>query len=221
MSELRSVAALDGHQKRKECRSVFRSGVLLQGLCKRLVLHSSLGRQLGNEGRQECEWVLRVAFVLREVKRHAADEPPLRISLAEVGLDPAFVLLDLGADERVELRPPGCKHIGGEVLTTVHGRRVEYLKRQVGSQMAVVWAGLNRLPHPPASGRAGSGKGGRSRAKAVRRRQVRLEIRRCEVQETAAVPPTKAECTRFPIAPSSACAFRVGDLADVEMALRR
>ena len=124
--------ALDGHQERKQCRSVSRAGVLLKGLSERLMLHAPLGREPGNEGRQECEWVLRVALVLREVKGHAADEPPLGVSLAEVGLDSTLVVLDLGADERVEIRPPGCENIGGEVLTTVHGRRMEYLKRQVG-----------------------------------------------------------------------------------------
>ena len=174
--------ALDGHQERKQCRSVFRAGVLLKGLAERLMLHAPLGREPGNEGRQECEWVLRVALVLREVKRHAADEPPLGVSLAEVGLDPTLVVLDLGADERVEIRPPGCENIGGEVLTTVHGRRMEYLKRQVGLGGLRYGRDCTSFPIRGRLTEPGQVQTGEVAREAERRRQARLEISRCEVQ---------------------------------------
>ena len=70
------------------------------------MLHPALGREFGNISCQECERVLRVALVLSQVQRHAADEPPLRTALAQVGLHAAGMVLDLVADERVELRPP-------------------------------------------------------------------------------------------------------------------
>ena len=36
--------------------------------------------------------MFRVALVLGEVKRHAADEPPLRAALAQIGLDAAGMM---------------------------------------------------------------------------------------------------------------------------------
>jgi hypothetical protein len=43
-----------------------------------------------------------VALILCEVERDAADEPPLRVSLAEIDLQPVRVLLDLRTNKRVE-----------------------------------------------------------------------------------------------------------------------
>ena len=126
--------------------------------------------------------MLRVALVLREVERHAADEPPLRISLAEVGLDPTLMMLDLGTDERVELRPPGCKHIGGEILTTVHGRRMENLKRQVGLGWLRYGRDCTTFPIRRRMTEPGQVQSREVAREAEGRRQARLELSRCEVQ---------------------------------------
>ena len=81
------------------------------------MLHTTLGREFGNISCQECEGVVWVALVLSEVQRHAADQPPLRAALAQVGLYAARVVFDFVADERVELQPPRRQHFAAQVLT--------------------------------------------------------------------------------------------------------
>ena len=164
-------------------RPVFRAGVLLQCLAQRLVLHSTLGRELRNVGRQERERMLRVALVLREVKRHAADEPPLRVSLAEVSLYPARMMLDLGADKRVELRPPGRQHVGSGTHTPASGAPAGP-ETPARSRRAAARPGCHRFARPPAFDRAGSDRDGRNRAEPKCRRQARLKLGRRQVHKT-------------------------------------
>ena len=95
------------------------------------MLHATLGRELGNIRGQESKGVVRVALVLGEVKRHTADEPPLGIALAQISLQSSRMLLDLVADKRVELRPPGEEDLGAQVFAPWHRRGLQYLKRQV------------------------------------------------------------------------------------------
>ena len=75
--------------------------------------------------------MIRVALVLGEVERHAADESPLGIELAQVGLHALRMARDLVADERIQLGPPGGKHIRVEVFAPLHRRRLEDLERKV------------------------------------------------------------------------------------------
>ena len=182
MSALRSLARWIGNKSESSAGRFFAPAYCCRAFAERLVLHASLGREPGNVGRQECEWVLRVALVLREVERHAADEPPLRISLAEVGLDPTRMMLDLGADERVELRPPGREDIGGEVFTTVHGRRLENLKRQVRLGWLRDGRDCTTFPIRRRMTEPGQVQTGEVTREAERRRQARLELSRCQVQ---------------------------------------
>ena len=120
-----------GNKSDSERRAILRPRVLLQGLAQRLVLHASLGREPGDVGRQERERMIRVALVLGEVERHAADEPPLGIELAQVGLHAPRMVRDLVADERIELGPPGGKDIRVEVFAPLHRRSLEDLERKV------------------------------------------------------------------------------------------
>ena len=62
--------------------------------------------------------MLRVALVLSKVKRHAADEPPLRIALAQVRLHAACMVLNLAANERVELRSTSSRAVQGSGTRT-------------------------------------------------------------------------------------------------------
>ena len=89
--------------------------------------------------------MLRVALVLSKVQRHTADEPPLWVALAQVGLQPARMVLDFAADERVELRPPGRGALRGSGIHPLHRRCLQNLKCQVSLRMEVRWAGSHRF----------------------------------------------------------------------------
>ena len=133
-SALRSVARWIGNKsEREQRRPILLPGVLLQGLAKRLVLHATLRGETGNVSRQERERVLRVSFVLGEVKRHSSDQPPLRIAFAEIRLHPAVVARDLIADERVRSSDHhDARHVGAQVFSHPGiGGRLKHLKRQV------------------------------------------------------------------------------------------
>ncbi len=92
------------------------------------------------------------------------------------------MMLDLGADERVELRPPGCKHIGGEVLTTLHRRRMEDLKRQVRLGWLRYGRDCTSFPIRRRLTEPGQVQSREVAREAEGRRQARLELSRCEVQ---------------------------------------
>ena len=100
-------------------------GVLLERPAQGLVLHLPLRRQAVGEGGQEGEGVIGVALVLGEVERHAADESPLGIALAQIALRPAGMPLDLGAGERVEVAPPAGEDVRVQVFQPGHGRGLE------------------------------------------------------------------------------------------------
>ncbi len=213
--------ALDRHQEREERGPVFRPGVFLQSLAQGLVLHATLGRELGNISRQECEGVLRVALVLSEVKRHAADEPPLGIALAQVCLRASRMVRDLVANKRVELRPPAREHVGAEVFTPLHRRRLENLERQVrrgwrryGRDRAACCI-HRRLAEP---GQIQTGEIARI---GERRRQAGLELGRRQVQETTRRTFVESDMDSLPGGTIHARAIRSGDFANVEMALWR
>ncbi len=190
--------ALDRHQERKERGPVFRPGVFLQRLAQGLMLHATLGRELGNIGCQECERVLRVALVLSKVKRHPAHEPPLGIALAQIRLYAARMVLDLAANERVELRPPAQEHVGAEVFTPLHRRCLQNLKRQVrlgwrryGRDRAACSV-HRRLTEP------GQIQPGEVARIGERRRQAGLELGRREVQETTRRAVGESSMDSFP-----------------------
>ncbi len=89
------------------------------------MLHLALRRQAVGERGQERERIVRVALVLGQVERHAADEPPLRVALAEITLRPAGVPGDLAPGQRIEVLPPVRQDFRRQVLQAGHRRGLQ------------------------------------------------------------------------------------------------
>ena len=213
--------ALDRQQERQQRRAILRPRVLLQGLPQGLVLHASLGRQPGDVGRQEREGMIRVALVLGEVERHAADESPLGIELAQVGLHALRMVRDLVADEGVELGPPGGKNIRVKVFAPLHRRSLEDLERKVrrGRYGDRGDRARGRLRRRLAETR--QVKPREIACEAERRGQARLQLGRRQMQESAGRALLEGGGDTFPDRAVQPGAGGLGRLAHMEMALRR
>ena len=87
------------------------------------MLRFGTGGQFVGEGGEERERPLRIAFVLRQMERHLADQMGERIDFAEpVGGPLGIGCRGLG-DQRGEFRPACFKQLGRQVFEPDHRRR--------------------------------------------------------------------------------------------------
>jgi len=97
-------------------------GVFFEGPAERLVLHASAIRDPRRVRRQECKRILRIPFVLRQMKTNPTHTVPQRTSSSEPFAQTARLGGDLAPHREVQLFPERRQRIDAQILSPVHGR---------------------------------------------------------------------------------------------------
>ena len=116
------TGALHGREEIHERLLIPRPGVFLQGLAQRLVLYTPAIEQFRRIGRKKCEWVLRIALVLRQVKANPAHPAPQRAAPVQPFRETALAVGDLAAGVFIQGRPQLLQCFSTQVFPAAHGR---------------------------------------------------------------------------------------------------
>ena len=110
----------DRQQQREHRLPVLLPGVLSECPTQGFVPYLALRRQAVGERGQERERVVRIALVLGQVERHAADESPPGVAGTQVAPSSAGVLPDFAPGENIEIAPAIREDIRSQVLQPGH-----------------------------------------------------------------------------------------------------
>ena len=115
--------AADGFEQQIELLFVALQEGLFQGFGERQMLRLRARGEFVGEGGQKREWPFRIAFVLRQMKRHLADQMGERIDSAKPFGRPRRIGRRVVGGEGGEFPPGSRESFGGEVLQANHRRR--------------------------------------------------------------------------------------------------
>jgi hypothetical protein len=101
------------------------AGILLQGARERQVPGLAALRDTARISGEKRKRIILVALVLREMKRHAADDAPERVPLVQVGPQALAAPADFAADRGIDVDPCGAKGVGIEIFDSLHRRGIE------------------------------------------------------------------------------------------------
>ena len=114
---------LHRRKQRGQRSAIFGARVFFEGAAQGQMLHFTLFRNPVSVGRQECEGIGRVAFVLGQMKSDAAHGIPGRVALFQIRRRPAWCPRDGRARVNIQFLPQPLEDGAVQILQALHGWR--------------------------------------------------------------------------------------------------